>query len=147
MKSDLPMTVLHRAMASVKDPHTRGLDLGHELLIDNFAGGGTSTGLEKAFGRPVDIAINHDPEAIAMHAMNHPHTLHLCESVWDVRPREVTQGRPVALVWLSPDSKHFSKAKGGTPVERKIRGLAWVAMRWVATCKPRVVALENVPVI
>lgn len=145
MKRDLPMTALHRAMASVKDPHTRGLDLGHELIVDNFAGGGgTSTGLEKAFGRPVDIAINHDPEAIAMHAMNHPHTLHLCESVWDVRPREVTQGRPVALVWLSPDCKHFSKAKGGTPVEKKIRGLAWVGMRWVATCKPRVLALENV---
>ncbi|MBY0241771.1 MAG: DNA cytosine methyltransferase [Burkholderiaceae bacterium] len=132
-------------MASVKDPYTRGLDLGHELLIDNFAGGGgTSTGLEKAFGRPVDIAINHDQEAIAMHAMNHPKTHHLCESVWDVNPREVTQGRPVALVWLSPDCKHFSKAKGGTPVEKKIRGLAWVGMRWIATCKPRVLALENV---
>ncbi|WP_070221304.1 MULTISPECIES: DNA cytosine methyltransferase [unclassified Janthinobacterium] len=132
-------------MASVKDPHTRNLDLGHELLVDNFAGGGgTSTGLERAFGRPVDIAINHDPEAIAMHAMNHPRTMHLCESVWDVKPREVTRGRPVALVWLSPDCRHFSKAKGGTPVEKRIRGLAWVGMRWVATCKPRVVVLENV---
>lgn len=142
MKRDLPLTAIYRTMASVRDPHTRGLDLGHELLIDNFAGGGgTSTGLEAAFGRPVDIAINHDPQAIAMHAMNHPHTLHLCESVWDVNPREVTRGRPVALVWLSPDCKHFSRAKGGTPVSKKIRGLAWVAMRWVATCKPRVVAL------
>lgn len=145
MKRDLPLNLLHRSMASVRDPHTRGLDLGHELLVDNFAGGGgTSTGLEKAFGRPVDIAINHDPEAIAMHAMNHPHTLHLCESVWNVDPREVTKGRPVALVWLSPDCKHFSKAKGGTPVSKKIRGLAWVGMRWVACCKPRVLALENV---
>lgn len=121
------------------------LDLGHELIIDNFAGGGgTSTGLEAAFGRPVDIAINHDPEALAMHAINHPHTKHLCESVWDIDPIEVTRNQPVALVWLSPDCKHFSKAKGGKPVEKKIRGLAWVTLRWAAKCKPRVIALENV---
>ena len=101
-----------------------------ELIIDNFAGGGgTSTGLEAAFGRPVDIAINHDPEALAMHAINHPHTLHLCESVWDVDPIKVTKNQPVGLVWLSPDCKHFSKAKGGKPVSKKIRGLAWVAIR------------------
>lgn len=116
-----------------------------ELIIDNFAGGGgTSTGLEAAFGRPVDIAINHDPEALAMHAVNHPHTKHLCESVWDVDPIEVTGNQPVGLVWLSPDCKHFSKAKGGTPVEKRIRGLAWVALRWAAKCKPRVIMLENV---
>lgn len=128
-----------------RDNFTIPLDLGHELIIDNFAGGGgTSTGLEAAFRRPVDIAINHDPEALAMHALNHPHTRHLCESVWDVDPIEVTGNRPVALVWLSPDCKHFSKAKGGTPVSKKIRGLAWVAMRWAAKCKPRVIMLENV---
>lgn len=128
-----------------RDTYTRPLDLGNELIIDNFAGGGgTSTGLEKAFGRPVDIAINHDPEALAMHAINHPHTLHLCESVWDVNPTVVTKNRPVALVWLSPDCKHFSKAKGGTPVSKKIRGLAWVGLRWVAHTKPRIVMLENV---
>lgn len=116
-----------------------------ELIIDNFAGrGGTSTGLEAAFGRPVDIAINHDPEALAMHALNHPHTLHMCESVWEVNPIAVTNNQPVALVWLSPDCKHFSKAKGGTPVAKHIRGLAWVGMRWVALCKPRVLMLENV---
>ena len=116
-----------------------------ELIIDNFAGGGgTSTGLEAAFGRPVDIAINHDPEALAMHAVNHPHTTHLCESVWDVDPIKVTGNQPVGLVWLSPDCKHFSKAKGGTPVEKKIRGLAWVALRWAAKTKARVIALENV---
>jgi DNA (cytosine-5)-methyltransferase 1 len=116
-----------------------------ELIVDNFAGGGgTSTGLEQAFGRPVDIAINHDPEALAMHAMNHPHTKHLCESVWDVNPIEVTGNQPVALVWLSPDCKHFSKAKGGTPVAKHIRGLAWVGMRWIALTKPRVLMLENV---
>lgn len=128
-----------------RDAFTMPLDLGHELIIDNFAGGGgTSEGLEQAFGRPVDIAINHDPEALAMHAINHPHTLHLCESVWEVNPIKVTKNQPVALVWLSPDCKHFSKAKGGTPVAKHIRGLAWVGMRWVALCKPRVLMLENV---
>lgn len=128
-----------------RDLMTMALDLGSELIIDNFAGGGgTSTGLEAAFGRPVDIAINHDPEALAMHAINHPYTKHLCESVWDVDPLEVTNNQPVGLVWLSPDCKHFSKAKGGKPVEKKIRGLAWVTMRWAAKCKPRVIMLENV---
>lgn len=116
-----------------------------ELIIDNFAGGGgASTGIELATGRSVDIAINHDPAAIAMHRANHPETEHYCESVWDVDPREVTGGRPVGLVWLSPDCKHFSKAKGGKPVEKGIRGLAWVAVRWAATVRPRVIMLENV---
>lgn len=128
-----------------RDQFSMALPFPNELVIDNFAGGGgTSTGLEAAFGRPVDIAINHDPEALAMHAANHPHTLHLCESVWDVNPIQVTGNQPVALVWLSPDCKHFSKAKGGTPVSKHIRGLAWVGMRWVAMCKPRVLMLENV---
>jgi DNA (cytosine-5)-methyltransferase 1 len=128
-----------------RDRMTMMLDLGTELIIDNFAGGGgTSTGLEAAFGRPVDIAINHDPEALAMHAINHPHTKHLCESVWDIDPIKVTRNQPVGLVWLSPDCKHFSKAKGGKPVEKKIRGLAWVTLRWAAKCKPRVIMLENV---
>lgn len=121
------------------------LPLADELVIDNFAGGGgASTGIEAAIGRPVDIAINHDPEALAMHAANHPHTAHFCESVWDVNPREVTRNQPVGLVWLSPDCKHFSKAKGGKPVEKKIRGLAWVALRWAAVARPRVIMLENV---
>jgi DNA (cytosine-5)-methyltransferase 1 len=128
-----------------RDVFTLPLHLGDELIIDNFAGGGgTSTGLEQAFGRPVDIAINHDPEALAMHAANHPYTKHLCESVWDVDPIKVTNNQPVGLVWLSPDCKHFSKAKGGKPVEKKIRGLAWVTLRWAAKCKPRVIMLENV---
>jgi DNA (cytosine-5)-methyltransferase 1 len=121
------------------------LPLAEELVVDNFAGGGgASTGIERAIGRPVDIAINHDPEAVAMHAANHPQTLHLCESVWDVSPREVCAGRPVGLAWFSPDCKHFSKAKGGKPVEKKIRGLAWVAVRWAATVQPRIICLENV---
>jgi DNA (cytosine-5)-methyltransferase 1 len=128
-----------------RDLMSLALDLGSELIIDNFAGGGgTSEGLEQAFGRPVDIAINHDPQALAMHAANHPHTKHLCESVWDVDPIKVTNNQPVGLVWLSPDCKHFSKAKGGKPVEKKIRGLAWVTLRWAAKCKPRVIMLENV---
>ena len=128
-----------------RDAFTLPLAFPGELIIDNFAGGGgTSTGLEAAFGRPVDIAINHDPEALAMHAINHPHTQHLCESVWDVDPIAVTRNQPVGLVWLSPDCKHFSKAKGGTPVSKHIRGLAWVGMRWAALTKPRVLMLENV---
>ena len=119
--------------------------LPHELIIDNFAGGGgTSTGLEQAFNRPVDVAINHDPKALAMHRVNHPETKHYCESVWDIDPIEVTGNQPVGLVWLSPDCKHFSKAKGGKPVEKKIRGLAWVALRWAAKVRPRVIMLENV---
>lgn len=115
------------------------------LVIDNFAGGGgASTGIEMALVRPVDIAINHDPEAIAMHEINHPHTKHYCESVWEVDPREITGGRPVDLAWFSPDCKHFSKAKGGKPVKKEIRGLAWVAIRYAATVRPRVIMLENV---
>ncbi|OBZ15152.1 DNA (cytosine-5-)-methyltransferase [Bacillus sp. FJAT-26390] len=115
------------------------------MFVDNFAGGGgASTGIEIAIGRSVDEAINHDPAAIAMHKANHPDTRHWCESVWDVDPRTIAAGRPVALVWLSPDCKHFSKAKGSKPVEKSIRGLAWVGIRWAATVRPRVIMLENV---
>lgn len=121
------------------------LDLQRELIVDNFAGGGgASTGIELALGRHVDIAINHDPEAVAMHALNHPQTAHHCESVWDIDPLAVTQGRPVGLAWFSPDCKHFSKAKGGKPRDKRTRGLAWVAVRWAALVRPRVVILENV---
>lgn len=115
------------------------------LIVDNFAGGGgTSTGIEMALGRPVDIAINHDPKALAMHRINHPTAEHYEESVWDVDPIEVTKGKPVGIVWLSPDCKHFSKAKGGKPVNKNIRGLAWVGLRWVALKKPILFFLENV---
>lgn len=117
----------------------------NELIIDNFAGGGgASTAIERALGRPVDIAINHDREALAMHAANHPETQHLCEDVWKVDIAKVVDGRPVGLAWFSPDCKHFSKAKGGKPVEKRIRGLAWVALRWAGIAKPRVIILENV---
>lgn len=123
----------------------RQLGLFDELIVDNFAGGGgASTGIEAAIGRSVDIAINHDAEAIAMHQANHPSTRHYCEDVWDVDPVEATGGKPVGLAWFSPDCKHFSKAKGGKPRDKKIRGLAWVAIRWAATVKPRMIFLENV---
>lgn len=114
-------------------------------MVDNFAGGGgASTGIEMATGRSVDIAINHDPAAITMHKVNHQDTEHYCESVWDIDLRAAVKGRMVGLCWLSPDCKHFSKAKGGRPVEKNIRGLAWVAVRWAATVRPRVIILENV---
>lgn len=116
-----------------------------ELIVDNFAGGGgTSTGIEMATGYSVDIAINHDPEAIKMHKANHPNTKHYCESVWDVDPVEACKGHPVALAWFSPDCKHFSKAKGGKPKDKNIRGLGWVALRWAGLVRPRVIMLENV---
>ena len=116
-----------------------------EIIVDNFAGGGgASTGIELAIGRSVDIAINHDPNAVAMHSTNHPDTLHYCESVFDIDPRTATAGRPVGLAWFSPDCRHFSKAKGAKPVEKSIRGLAWIVIRWALAVRPRVMMLENV---
>jgi DNA (cytosine-5)-methyltransferase 1 len=123
----------------------RETTLFREIIIDSFAGGGgASTGIEAATGLNVDIAINHDPAAIAMHKANHPDTEHYCESVWEVDPQKVVRGRKVGLFWLSPDCKHFSKAKGGKPVNKTIRGLAWLAVKWAATVRPRVIILENV---
>lgn len=116
-----------------------------ELIVDNFAGGGgASTGIEMATGYSVDIAINHDPEAIRMHKANHPNTKHYCEDVWQVDPVAACNGHPVGLAWFSPDCKHFSKAKGGKPKDKFIRGLAWVACRWAGLVQPRVIMLENV---
>ena len=121
------------------------ISMWEEKIVDSFAGGGgASTGIELATGRVVDIAINHDPDAILMHKTNHPHTVHYQASVWDVDPLEVTGGSPVGLLWASPDCKHFSKAKGGKPVDKNIRGLAWIVLRWAGTVRPRVVILENV---
>lgn len=121
------------------------INLLDEIIVDNFAGGGgASTGIELATGRVVDVAINHDPDAILMHRTNHPHTTHYQASVWDVDPVEVCRGRPVGLAWFSPDCKHFSKAKGGKPVDKNIRGLAWIVLRWAGTVRPRVIILENV---
>lgn len=116
-----------------------------ELIVDNFAGGGgASTGIEEATGFSVDIAINHDPKAIAMHKANHPNTKHYCEDVWQIDPVQACNGHPVGLAWFSPDCKHFSKAKGGKPKNKNIRGLAWVACRWAGLVRPRVIMLENV---
>lgn len=121
------------------------INLLDEIIVDNFAGGGgASTGIELACGRPVTIAINHDPDAILLHRTNHPYTEHLQASVWDVDPVEVCKGRPVGLAWFSPDCKHFSKAKGAALVDRNIRGLAWIVLRWAGTVRPRVIMLENV---
>lgn len=116
-----------------------------EIIVDNFAGGGgASTGIEIATGMAVAIAINHDPAAILMHKTNHPYTEHFQASVWDIDPVAVCRGRSVGLAWFSPDCKHFSKAKGAALVDRKIRGLAWITLRWAAKVRPRVIILENV---
>ena len=116
-----------------------------ELVVDLFAGGGgASTGIEQAIGRAVDIAVNHDPEAVSLHTANHPQTRHFCSDVFEVDPLAVTDGQPVGLLWASPDCKHFSKAKGGKPVSKKIRGLAWVVIKWAKLTQPRVICLENV---
>lgn len=116
-----------------------------EIVVDNFAGGGgASTGIEIAMGRSVDVAINHDPAAIAMHRANHPDSKHYTEDIWAVDPVEACEGHPVGLAWFSPDCKHFSKAKGGKPVSKNIRGLSWVILRWAMTVRPRVIMMENV---
>lgn len=118
---------------------------GPELIVDLFAGGGgASLGIEQAFGRAVDVAVNHSADAIAMHAANHPQTAHLQCDVFEVDPLEATGGRPVGLLWASPDCKHFSKAKGGKPRSKKIRSLAWVVVKWATVVRPRVIMLENV---
>lgn len=115
------------------------------IITDCFAGGGgASLGIEMALGRSPDIAVNHDPEAVAMHAANHPNTHHLCGDIWDVRPSEACAGRDVALAWFSPDCTHFSRAKGGKPRSKKIRSLAWVVIRWARAVRPSVICVENV---
>lgn len=115
------------------------------MIVDSFAGGGgASTGIEMALGRSPDVAINHSAAALALHAANHPDTLHLDSNIWDVDPRTVTGGRHVGLFWASPDCKHFSKAKGGAPRDRNIRDLAWVVVKWAEDVKPDVICMENV---
>lgn len=115
------------------------------MIIDSFAGGGgASTGIEAALGRSPDVAINHNAAALALHAVNHPETLHLDSNIWDVEPREVTKGRHVGLLWASPDCKHFSKAKGSALRDRNIRDLAWVVVKWAEEARPDVICMENV---
>ncbi|MFC2248525.1 DNA cytosine methyltransferase [Labrys portucalensis] len=116
-----------------------------ELIVDLFAGGGgASLGIEMALGRSPDIAVNHDADAIRMHAVNHPRTLHLQRNVWQVDPLDHVGHRRVGLLWASPDCKHHSKAKGGKPLKRNIRDLAWVVVHWAKRARPRVIMLENV---
>ncbi|ETX26622.1 DNA cytosine methyltransferase [Roseivivax isoporae] len=115
------------------------------MIIDSFAGGGgASTGIEAALGRGPDVAINHSAAALALHAANHPDSLHLDSNIWDVQPLEVTRGRRVGLLWASPDCKHFSKAKGSALRDRNIRDLAWVVLRWAEDVRPDVIIMENV---
>ena len=121
--------------------------LADELAVDNFAGGGgASTGMEQAIGRHVDIAVNHDAAAVSLHQANHPQTQHFVSDVFEIDPMAVCGDQPVGLLWASPDCKHFSRAKGGKPVEKRIRDLAWVVVRWAQRCKggPRIIILENV---
>lgn len=116
-----------------------------EITVDGFCGGGGwSTGFELAIGRPVDIGINHDAAAIAMHKKNHPYTRHYHSNIWEVNPLEACAGRRVGWAHFSPDCKHFSRAKGGKPVSKKIRGLAWVVLKWAGTVHPRIISMENV---
>lgn len=123
---------------------------GRPMIVDSFAGGGgASTGIEMALGRSPDIAINHNPAALALHAANHPETLHLSENVYKVDPLDHMRGRHIGLMHFSPDCKHFSKAKGGKPVERNIRDLAWIIPGWIERIqksggKVDVVTMENV---
>lgn len=120
------------------------LDFGQELVVDLFAGGGgASLGISRAYHHP-DVAVNHNPIAIAVHKANHPETLHYTCDVFEVDPVEATGGRPVAVLWASPDCRHHSKAKGGKPRSKKVRALAWVVVKWAAACKPRLIHLENV---
>lgn len=117
-----------------------------DCFIDSFAGGGgASTGIEMATGHPVDVAINHNEAAIMMHKRNHPFTEHYIEDIWQVDPKTAVRGRHVKLAWFSPDCKHFSRAKGAALVDKKIRGLAWVVLKWAAAVRPDVIMLENVP--
>lgn len=117
-----------------------------ECFVDSFAGGGgASTGIEMATGHPVDVAINHNEAAIMMHRRNHPFTEHYIEDIWQVDPKTAVRGRHVRLAWFSPDCKHFSRAKGAALVDKKIRGLAWVVLKWAAEVRPDVIMLENVP--
>jgi DNA (cytosine-5)-methyltransferase 1 len=116
------------------------------LVVDLFAGGGgASTGIEAALGRPVDIAINHDKVALAVHCANHPQTAHLASDIWEADPAKVVRGRRVSLLWASPDCTDHSNAKGGKPRRQEIRSLAWVVTRWTKAVRPDVVVVENVP--
>ncbi|MBL3608991.1 DNA cytosine methyltransferase [Rhodovulum sulfidophilum] len=132
-------------MDSIALPHEAPFEPATPMIIDSFAGGGgASTGIEMALGRSPDVAINHSGPALALHQANHPETLHLNSNIWDADPLSVTGGRPVGLLWASPDCKHFSKAKGAALCDRNIRDLAWVVVRWAEEARPDVICMENV---
>lgn len=115
-----------------------------ELVVDLFAGGGgASTGIARAYREP-DVAVNHNPIALAVHRANHPKTAHYVADVFEVDPIQATGGQPVGILWASPDCRHHSKAKGGAPRDRGVRGLAWVVVRWAYATRPRLMFLENV---
>jgi DNA (cytosine-5)-methyltransferase 1 len=115
------------------------------LVVDLFAGGGgASTGIEAALNQPVDVALNHDEIALDVHRANHPQTRHLTKNVWKAKPLDVTGGRRVGVMWASPDCTHHSLAKGGKPLKKNIRALAWVVCRWAQEVEPEVIFLENV---
>ena len=127
-------------------PALRAAFESNEMIVDSFAGGGgASEGIEWALGRPVDVAINHDPEAIEMHRRNHPGTKHYTQDIWAVDPVEVCRGRRVGALWSSPSCTHFSRAKGSAnPLSAEIRDLAWVICDWAEKVRPRVIFCENV---
>lgn len=121
------------------------MDFAGEIIVDLFAGGGgASTGIEMALGRPVDVAINHDPDAVSMHTVNHPHATHYVSDVYEVDPLKATGGRPIGHLHASPDCTHFSQAKGGQSRKQAIRSLSWVVHKWAGLVRPRVISLENV---
>jgi DNA (cytosine-5)-methyltransferase 1 len=125
-------------------PLSMGLPFQKELVVDLFAGGGgASTGIARAYREP-DVAVNHNQIALAVHRANHPETAHYVADVFEVDPVLATGGQPVGILWASPDCRHHSKAKGGAPRDRKVRGLAWVVVRWAYATRPRLLFLENV---
>ncbi len=123
----------------------RGELMSHGLIVDLFAGGGgASLGMEMALGRAVDVAVNHNPEAVAIHELNHPGTRHFVQNICQIHPLDATGAQPVDVLWASPDCKHFSKAKGTAPKARNIRELAWAVVHWVRYTNPKLVIIENV---
>ena len=133
------------SMLAFNRESARFAKLDQPLIVDNFAGGGgVSLGIEHAFNRCVDIAINHDPDAIEMHRINHPHTRHAVEDVFDIEIEAICEGRPIGLAWFSPDCTHHSQARGFKPVDKHIRGLAWIACKYAKIKRPWTIVLENV---
>jgi DNA (cytosine-5)-methyltransferase 1 len=128
-----------------RDAFTMQLGFGHEIIADNFAGGGgASEAIRLAYGRDPDVAINHNGEALCMHHANHPTTKHYREDVFLINPTLVTGNQTVGGVWFSPTCTHFSKAKGFNILDQTTRGLAWVVFKWAVPLAPRLMFLENV---